>query len=90
MKRLAWLDTQVRRAAVQALPELLNCCVQGVAKGVAGVDAGIVAALLEFMWDPLMEALGKEPEPSVIASILDSIVEIVEMVGAGVLKPLNT
>ncbi|MEW5314066.1 MAG: hypothetical protein WDW38_005590 [Sanguina aurantia] len=81
-----WFHEDVRRAAVQALPELLNCCVQGVAKGVAGVDAGIVAALLEFMWEPLMEALGKEPEPSVIASILDSIVEIVEMVDPQLLK----
>jgi hypothetical protein len=45
-----------------------------------------VAQQVEYMWEPLMAALGKEPEAEVLAALLESLAEMVEMLEQGLLQ----
>lgn len=62
-----YFHEEVRRAAVQSLPQLLHAAQEAVEKGVPGATAAFVSQMLEFMWGPLMAALQKEPDPDVQA-----------------------
>lgn len=75
-----WLHEEVRRAAVQTLPELLRSAVLCVEKG-SVQDPSVVKQLLDYFWPAMMDALGKEPDADVQGAMMDSITEIVELVG---------
>lgn len=44
------------------------------------------AQMISFMWDPLVAAIRKEPEPDLTASMLDSLAEIVDLAEPGQLS----
>jgi hypothetical protein len=75
-----WFHEDVRRAAVQTMPELLRSAVLSIEKGKGGVDASYVKQLLDYVWPAMMDALGKEPETEIQSVTMDSISEIVELV----------
>ena len=50
---------QVRRAAANIVPELLHSLVSAAEKGAPGIGPANVKALLDYIWLPLIEALGK-------------------------------
>ncbi|KAL6755245.1 armadillo-type protein [Haematococcus lacustris] len=81
-----WFHEDVRRAAVQTLPELVRALVLCVEKGSYGVDNSLVKQLLDYIWPAMMEALGKEPETDIQATSMDSISEIVELVEPSMLS----
>jgi len=81
-----WLHEEVRRAAVQTLPELLRSAVMSVEKGTVG-DASVVKQLLDYFWPAMMDALGKEPDTDVQGAMMDSITEIVELVEPALMTP---
>lgn len=60
-----WFHEEVRRAAVQVLPELLRSAVICREKGVPGVDAALVKQMIDAFWPAMMDAVGKEPEADV-------------------------
>eukprot|EP00798_Chlamydomonas_sp_ICE-L_P025737 gene25737-11397_t len=80
-----WFHEEVRRAAVQTIPELLRSAVLAVEKGHC-TEQGFVKQMLEYVWPPLVEALGKEPDVDVQSTMLDSVSEIVDMVDASMLQ----
>lgn len=51
--------TQVRRAAANIIPELLHSIVSAAEKHAPGIGPANVKALLDYIWVPLIEALGK-------------------------------
>lgn len=58
-----YFHEDVRIAAVQSLPELLKSAVLAVEAGLPA-DASLPAQLLDFVWNPLFEALNKVPASS--------------------------
>ena len=49
----------MRRAAANIVPELLHSLVSAAEKGAPGIGPANVKALLDYIWLPLIEALGK-------------------------------
>lgn len=58
-----YFHEDVRLAAVQSLPELLRSAVLAV-EGGRTQDASLPAQLLDFVWQPLVDALQKVPPPA--------------------------
>ncbi|KAF5839603.1 armadillo-type protein [Dunaliella salina] len=76
-----WFHEEVRRAAVQTLPELVRSAALCVEKGnLNGVDANVMKQLVDYVWPAMMDALGKEPDADVQGTMMESICEIVELV----------
>lgn len=78
----------VRIAAAQCLPELIISSKLAAQKGL-GADENFVRAMLNFMWQPLIDALKVEPEPTVIEVFLRSIEEILEAIEGTSLLPVE-
>ena len=54
-----YFHEEVRSAAMSILPELLRSASQAAEKGVQGANAQYVKQLLDFFWQPLMDAMAK-------------------------------
>eukprot|EP01026_Neomeris_dumetosa_P018002 TRINITY_DN1702_c0_g1_i2.p1 TRINITY_DN1702_c0_g1~~TRINITY_DN1702_c0_g1_i2.p1 ORF type:complete len:847 (+),score=189.15 TRINITY_DN1702_c0_g1_i2:132-2672(+) len=70
---------EVRKAAVQNLPELLKCSLRAVEVGQAPQE--YVKEVINFMWEPLLDALNKELEVDVEDLILEALDEVVVSAG---------
>lgn len=80
-----WFHEEVRRAAVQTIPELLRSVVLAAEKNM-GPTPQVVKEMLVAVWAPLMEALHKEPDTDVASAMLDSVSEIVELLEPAMLE----
>lgn len=80
-----WFHEEVRRAAANIIPELLHSAVAAASKG-GNADMSHVKQLLDFIWPPLIEALGKEPDVDVLPATLDAVSSIVDMVEPGMIQ----
>ncbi|KAL5976762.1 Importin-5 [Asimina triloba] len=77
-----YFHEEVRKAAVSAMPELLRSAKLAVEKGQAqGRDQSYVKQLSDYIIPALVEALHKEPETEICASMLDSMNECVQISG---------
>lgn len=74
-----WFHEEVRRAAANIIPELLHSAVAASEK-LGTLDSASVNQLLNFIFPPLVEALGKEPEVEVLPATLDAVSSIVDLV----------
>lgn len=72
-----WND-EVRRCAAQSIPELIKSAI--AALEAKQTDAALVKTMLDFVWTPLANAIGKEPDVEVMAALLTSVEEIVDAV----------
>eukprot|EP01025_Chloroclados_australasicus_P010561 TRINITY_DN1432_c0_g2_i1.p1 TRINITY_DN1432_c0_g2~~TRINITY_DN1432_c0_g2_i1.p1 ORF type:complete len:1108 (-),score=185.74 TRINITY_DN1432_c0_g2_i1:305-3628(-) len=70
---------EVRKACVQNMPELLKCSIKAMEMGQTNAD--FVKQVVQFMWEPLLEALSKELEQDIEELILDAIEEIISSAG---------
>ena len=71
---------EVRAAAANALPELVNAAKDAVQKG-CGKDAAWVKGVFDFVLTPLLDALKIEPEMFVSEAQLQSLSELVTACG---------
>ncbi|WIA40679.1 hypothetical protein OEZ86_004377 [Tetradesmus obliquus] len=78
-----YFHEEVRRAAVAALPHLLRSAQAAAEKGVPGASKEFTGQMVSYMWEPLVAAVKKEPEPELAAAMLDSLAEIVELAEPG-------
>eukprot|EP00268_Persea_americana_P063804 TRINITY_DN831_c0_g1_i2.p1 TRINITY_DN831_c0_g1~~TRINITY_DN831_c0_g1_i2.p1 ORF type:complete len:1111 (+),score=203.06 TRINITY_DN831_c0_g1_i2:174-3506(+) len=77
-----YFHEEVRKAAVSAMPELLRSAKLAVEKGQAqGRDETYVKQLSDYIIPALVEALHKEPETEICASMLDSLNECIQISG---------
>ncbi|EPS66414.1 hypothetical protein M569_08363, partial [Genlisea aurea] len=77
-----YFHEEVRRAAVSAMPELLRSAKLAVEKGVAqGRNEAYVKQLSDYVIPALVEALHKEPDTEICASMLDSLNECLQISG---------
>ncbi|PKU77405.1 hypothetical protein MA16_Dca023333 [Dendrobium catenatum] len=77
-----YFHEEVRKASVSAMPELLRSAKLAVEKGLAsGRDESYVKQLSDYIIPALVEALHKEPEVEICASMLDSLNECAELAG---------
>ncbi|KAG0494848.1 hypothetical protein HPP92_005842 [Vanilla planifolia] len=77
-----YFHEEVRKAAVSAMPELLRSAKLAVEKGLAlGRDESYVKQLSDYIIPALVEALHKEPEIEICATMLDSLNECIQLVG---------
>nr|GEU75259.1 importin-5-like [Tanacetum cinerariifolium] len=77
-----YFHEEVRRAAVSAMPELLRSAKLAVEKGQSqGRNESYVKQLSDYIIPALIEALHKEPETEICASMLDAISECVQICG---------
>ncbi|URE00620.1 HEAT repeat [Musa troglodytarum] len=77
-----YFHEEVRKAAVAAMPELLRSAKLAVEKGQAqGRDESYVKQLSDYIIPALVEALQKEPETEICASMLDSLNECMQFAG---------
>ncbi|XP_072990943.1 uncharacterized protein [Typha latifolia] len=77
-----YFHEEVRKAAVSAMPELLRSAKLAVEKGQAqGRDESYVKQLSDYIIPALVEALHKEPETEICASMLDSLNECMQLSG---------
>ncbi|KAJ8499895.1 hypothetical protein OPV22_010447 [Ensete ventricosum] len=77
-----YFHEEVRKAAVAAMPELLRSAKLAVEKGQAqGRDETYVKQLVDYIIPSLVEALQKEPETEICASMLDSLNECMQLAG---------
>lgn len=77
-----YFHEEVRRAAVSAMPELLRSAKLAVEKGLSqGRDQSYIKQLSDYILPALVEALHKEPDTEVCASMLDSLNECIEISG---------
>ncbi|KAG6517212.1 hypothetical protein ZIOFF_020592 [Zingiber officinale] len=78
-----YFHEEVRKAAVAAMPELLRSAKLAVEKGQAqGRDESYVKQLSDYIIPALVEALQKEPETEICASMLDSLNECMQLSGS--------
>eukprot|EP00775_Hariotina_reticulata_P003510 gene3510-3780_t len=82
-----YFHEDVRRAAATALPHLLRSAQAAVDQNVAGASKEFTTQMIHFMWEPLLAAVKKEPEPELTATMLDSLAEIVELAEPNQLTP---
>ena len=54
-----YFQEEVRQAAVQCIPDLLRSAYLAAQKGMPGADANYVVRMVDFIWGPLVEAIGK-------------------------------
>eukprot|EP00262_Sarcandra_glabra_P020966 TRINITY_DN855_c0_g1_i1.p1 TRINITY_DN855_c0_g1~~TRINITY_DN855_c0_g1_i1.p1 ORF type:complete len:1178 (+),score=212.96 TRINITY_DN855_c0_g1_i1:195-3536(+) len=77
-----YFHEEVRKAAVSAMPELLRSAKLAVEKGQApGRDESYVKQLSDYIIPALVEALHKEPETEICASMLDALNECIQISG---------
>ncbi|CAL5227386.1 g10339 [Coccomyxa viridis] len=74
-----YFQEEVRQAAVQCIPDLLRSAYLAAQKGMQGADANYVRRMVDFIWGPLVEAIGKEPDTEVMSDMLEAVEEMVEM-----------
>ncbi|RYR53963.1 hypothetical protein S245_020863 [Arachis hypogaea] len=77
-----YFHEEVRKAAVSAMPELLSSAKSAVEKGQAqGRDETYIKQLSDYIIPNLVEALHKEPEVEICASMLDALNECIQVSG---------
>ncbi|XP_057472819.1 uncharacterized protein LOC130761356 [Actinidia eriantha] len=77
-----YFHEEVRRAAVSAMPELLRSAKLAVEKGFAqGRNESYIKQLSDYIVLALVEALNKEPDTEICASILDALNECIQICG---------
>ncbi|KAL2320474.1 hypothetical protein Fmac_029443 [Flemingia macrophylla] len=77
-----YFHEEVRKAAVSAMPELLSSAKSAVEKGQSqGRDETYVKQLSDYIIPNLVEALHKEPEVEICASMLDALNECIQVSG---------
>ncbi|XP_057539019.1 uncharacterized protein LOC130817373 [Amaranthus tricolor] len=77
-----YFHEEVRRAAVSAMPELLLSAKLAVEKGLAqGRNESYVKQLSDYIVPALVEALHKEPDIEICASMLDALNECTQVSG---------
>ncbi|KAL2633872.1 hypothetical protein R1flu_005351 [Riccia fluitans] len=77
-----YFHEEVRKAAVSAMPELLRSGKLAVEKGQAqGRNELYVKQLTDYVVPALVEALHKEPETEICASMLDALNECIQIAG---------
>ncbi|KAF3618584.1 putative splicing factor 3A subunit 1-like [Capsicum annuum] len=78
-----YFHEEVRKAAVSAMPELLRSAKLAVEKGIAqGRNETYVKQLSDYIIPALVEALHKEPDTEICASMLDALNECVQISGS--------
>lgn len=81
-----YFHEEVRQAAVQAVPELLKSVYMAVSEGKAGgADMQYVKQMLDYVWQPLIESMVKEPDLEVLANMLEAVQDTVRLVGPALL-----
>nr|XP_012462095.1 unnamed protein product [Gossypium raimondii] len=77
-----YFHEEVRKAAVSAMPELLRSAKLAMEKGMAqGRNETYVKQLSDYIIPALVEALHKEPDTEICASMLDALNECVQISG---------
>ncbi|KAJ6325862.1 hypothetical protein OIU76_003295 [Salix suchowensis] len=77
-----YFHEEVRKAAVSAMPELLHSAKLAVEKGLAqGRNESYVKQLSDYIIPALVEALHKEPDTEICASMLDALNECLQISG---------
>ncbi|KAK6772665.1 hypothetical protein RDI58_027903 [Solanum bulbocastanum] len=77
-----YFHEEVRKAAVSAMPELLRSAKLAVEKGIAqGRNEIYVKQLSDYIVPALVEALHKEPDTEICASMLDALNECLQISG---------
>ncbi|CAN4091783.1 unnamed protein product [Withania somnifera] len=77
-----YFHEEVRKAAVSAMPELLRSAKLAVEKGIAqGRNETYVKQLSDYIIPALVEALHKEPDTEICASMLDALNECFQISG---------
>ncbi|MBA0747815.1 hypothetical protein Gogos_004697 [Gossypium gossypioides] len=77
-----YFHEEVRKAAVSAMPELLRSAKLAVEKGMAqGRNETYVKQLSDYIIPALVEALHKEPDTEICASMLDALNECIQISG---------
>ncbi|KAJ8760124.1 hypothetical protein K2173_010980 [Erythroxylum novogranatense] len=77
-----YFHEEVRKAAVSAMPELLRSAKLAVEKGIAqGRNESYVKQLSDYIIPALVEALHKEPDTEICASMLDALNECLQISG---------
>ncbi|GJS46050.1 importin-5-like protein [Tanacetum coccineum] len=78
-----YFHEEVRKAAVSAMPELLLSSKLAIEKGVAqGRNETYVTRLSDYIVPALVEALHKEPDTKICASMLDALNECIQVITA--------
>jgi len=70
-------NEDIRAAAAQCIPELLNSSKLAARKSM-GPDEQYVRNMAGYLWKPLLEALKVEPDPYVVTEMLVSLDELLE------------
>ncbi|KAL6511136.1 hypothetical protein OROGR_022260 [Orobanche gracilis] len=77
-----YFHEEVRKAAVSAMPELLQSAKLAVEKGIAqGRNEAYVKQLCDYIVPALVEALHKEPETEICVNMLDALNECLKICG---------
>ncbi|KAF5725527.1 importin-5-like [Tripterygium wilfordii] len=77
-----YFHEEVRKAAVSAMPELLKSAKLAVEKGLSqGRDESYIKQLSDYIIPALVEALHKEPDTEICASMLDALNECLQISG---------
>ncbi|KAI7993158.1 Importin-5 [Camellia lanceoleosa] len=77
-----YFHEEVRKAAVSAMPELLRSAKLAVEKGIAqGRNGSYIKQLSDYIVPALVEALHKEPDTEICASMLDALNECIQISG---------
>ncbi|KAM7523124.1 hypothetical protein LguiA_013026 [Lonicera macranthoides] len=77
-----YFHEEVRKAAVSAMPELLRSAKLAIEKGLAqGRNDSYIKQLSDYIVPALVEALHKEPDTEICASMLDALNECVQISG---------
>ncbi|KAK9272999.1 hypothetical protein L1049_017806 [Liquidambar formosana] len=78
-----YFHEEVRKAAVSAMPELLRSAKLAVEKGLAqGRNESYIKQLSDYIIPALVEALHKEPDTEICASMLDALNECLQISGS--------
>ncbi|KAF5735699.1 hypothetical protein HS088_TW15G01214 [Tripterygium wilfordii] len=77
-----YFHEEVRKAAVSAMPELLKSAKLAVEKRLSqGRDESYIKQLSDYIMPALVEALHKEPDTEICASMLDALNECLQISG---------
>ncbi|KAJ0714055.1 putative armadillo-like helical, TOG domain, importin beta family [Helianthus annuus] len=77
-----YFHEEVRKAAVSAMPELLRSAKLAIEKGLAqGRNESYIKQLSDYIVPALVEALHKEPDTEICASMLDALNECIQVSG---------
>ncbi|XP_076918274.1 uncharacterized protein LOC143578652 [Bidens hawaiensis] len=77
-----YFHEEVRKAAVSAMPELLRSAKLAIEKGLAqGRNESYIKQLSDYIVPSLVEALHKEPDTEICASMLDALNECIQVSG---------